>query len=225
MKRVVTAAVLAFASGLALAQTEAAAPPAAVPSEPVRVVDADFAVASALEAKIALGIGSVVVRGEDVDRIYARLQIFCDKKPKAQPKCDAHARDLSLRGGSNGDRVEVEVKGETGATLRHMRLRLEVRVPRRLAIDVRVRDGQARVDDVLASTNVEVGRGTIDVALAAAEVGELALQASGDATVELGEERVSAKGTLSDKLHWTRPGGFVRIEAKASLGDVRVVLR
>jgi hypothetical protein len=215
---------LAFVGGMAWAQGEAtaAAPP---PSEPVRVVDSDFTVGGALKATIELGIGSVVVRGEDVDRIYARLQIFCDKKPKNQAKCPDHARALTLRGDSNGDRIEVAVTGVSAATLRNMRMRLEVRVPRRLALDVRVHDGQVRVDDLLASTDVAVGKGTIDISLAASEVGELSLEASGAAEVQRGEERVSARGTLSDKLHWLRPGGLVHVKAHSSIGDVRVILR
>ena len=215
---------LAFVSGMALAQGEAAAP-APPPSEPVRVVDSDFTVGGALKVKLGLGIGSVVVRGEDVDRIYARLQIYCDKKPKNQAKCPDHARDVSLRGESNGDRLEIDVKGVTEAMLRRMRLRLEVRVPSRLAVDVRVGDGQARIDDVLASIDVAVGKGTVDVSLPGSEVAELTLEASGNSLVEWGEERVSARGTLSDKLNWVRPGGIVRLKAKASLGDVRVVMR
>jgi hypothetical protein len=224
MTRAGTAIALAFVSGMALAQGEATAP--APPSnEPVRVVDSEFTLGSALKARFGLGIGSVVVRGEDVDRIHARLQVYCDKKPKNQPKCADHARDVSLRGESNGDRLEVEVKGVTEAMLRRMRLRLEVRVPRNLAVDVRVGDGQARIDDVLASIDVAVGKGTVDVSLPGSEVAELTLEASGNALVEWGEERVSARGTLSDKLNWVRPGGIARLKAKASIGDVRVVMR
>jgi hypothetical protein len=225
MTRVWTALVLALAGAGVAAQEQAAAPVALPPSEPVRVVDSDFTVGNALKVKIGLGIGDVVVRGEDVDRIYARLQIYCDKKPKNQAKCPDHARDLTLRGESNGDRLEVEVKGVSAATLRRMRLRLEVRVPSRLAVDVRVGDGQVRIDDVLASIDVAVSKGTVDVSLPASEVAELALEASGNSVVEWGEERVSARGTLSDKLNWTRPGGVTRLKAKASIGDVRVVMR
>ena len=225
MTKVWTALVLALAGGVVAAQEQAAEPVALPPSEPVRVVDSDFTVGSALKLKIGLGIGSVVVRGEDVDRIFARLQIYCDKKPKNQAKCPDHARDVSLRGESNGDRLEVAVKGVSEATLRRMRLRLEVRVPSRLAVDVRVSDGQIRVDDVLASIDVAVSKGTVDVSLPGSEVAELALEASGNAVVEWGEERVSARGTLSDRLNWVRPGGIARLKAKASIGDVRVVMR
>jgi hypothetical protein len=224
MRKVWAALVLALATGAVAAQEQAAEPVAPPASEPVRVVDADFTVGSALKAKIGLGIGSVVVRGEDVDRIYARLQIYCDKKPKRQAKCADHARDVSLRGESNGDRLDIAVKGVSEATLRRMRLRLEVRVPSRLALEVRVVDGQARIDDVLASIDVAVSKGTVDVSLPGSEVAELTLEASGNALVEWGEERVSARGTLSDKLNWQRPGGIVRLKAKASIGDVRVVM-
>ena len=98
-------------------------------------------------------------------------------------------------------------------------------MPSRLAVDVRVTDGQARIDDVLASIDVAVAKGTVDVSLPGSEVAELALEASGNALVEWGEERVSVRGTLSDKLNWTRPGGIARLKAKASIGDVRVVMR
>lgn len=222
-----TTATLALGLWAALAGAqdapESAAPP--VPStEPVHVIESDRSVGAALKARIDLAIGDVIVRGEDVDRIMARLLVFCDKKPRDRASCDEHARDLAIEGSSDGDELRVGVKGDSKVVSRRLRVRLEIRMPKSLAVEVKLRDGQVRVDNMIASTKVDVDKGTIDLTLPEADVAELELRAGGTARVERGGDRVSAKGTISGELKWTREGGLVRIKASSALGDVRVVL-
>jgi hypothetical protein len=213
-------------ASLAVAQDapEVAAAPA-VPAEPVRTIESDLSVGDALKARIDLTIGDVVVRGEEIDRLMIRLVIFCDKKPTDRETCDEHARDVSIKGSSDGDGIKIGVERVSQAVSRRLKLRLEIRVPRSLAVEVNVRDGQVRVDDLLASTTVDVEKGTVDLSLPEADVAELELRAGGTAYVERGGDRVSAKGTVTGELRWTRAGGVVRIKAKSSIGDVRVILR
>ena len=221
--RTMLALCLWAAAAAAQETTEPAAPP--VPStEPVRVIESDRSVGAALKMKVDLAIGDVIVRGEDVDRIMARLLVFCDKKPRDRASCDEHARDLAIEGSSNGDELLVGVKGDRNLVSRRLRLRLELRVPKNLAVEVKLRDGQVRVDNLIASTKVDLEKGTVDLTLPEADVAELELRAGGTARVERGGDRVSAKGTLSGELKWTREGGVVRVKASSALGDVRVVL-
>ena len=230
MRRAAIAAVALWAAvagttGMATAQGEAAAPaePVVVPSEPVRTFDTDFSVNQLLEAKIDLGFGDVVLRGEEVDRIYVRLLIFCERKDLE--KCQKAAGDVAVAGESDGQRISLRVKGVTDFWLRKLRFRFEVRIPRELAADVHVHKGQVRIDELVASTKVEVDDGTVDLNVPDSEVGELLLKAGGKVTVEGGGQSISVKGMISGELHWIRPGRFAKIEAKADIGDVRVVLR
>ncbi len=225
MRRVeaaVTIAIWAAVTTVAMAQDATADPAPAVPAGPVRVVDSDISVGNALEAKIELALGEVVVRGEDVDRIFARLQVFCEKKDLV--KCEKQAQDLAVVGVADGNRVAIRIKGVSEAWIRRLGLRLEVRVPKRLPVDVHLHDGQLRIDDVAGSVKAEVDKGTIDLNLAEADIGELVLRAGGKATVEVAGETLTAKGNLSGELRWIRPGRIGRVEAKADIGDVRVVL-
>ena len=220
------AMMLMLGATIAAAQGDNASPAAApvAPAGPIRVVDADFSVGNALVADLALGMGEVVVSGESVDRIYARLQISCAPGTKDATKCDRQARAVAISGVSNGDKIEVKVKGVEEAWVRRLRLRLELRVPQRLPINVHVHDGQVRVDGVGASTKVEVDKGTIDLSVVDAEVGEFVLRAGGKVTVDVRGETMTAKGTLTGELRWVRPGRLTKVEAKADLGDVRVVV-
>jgi hypothetical protein len=226
MMKTTTALALAFWTTLAAAQeAPESAPPPAPSNEPVRVIESDRSVGAALKLRVDLAIGDVVVRGEDVDRISVRLLIFCDKKPRDRASCDEHARDLAISGSSDGDVLKVGVDGDRNSVSRRLRLRLELRLPKSLAVEVNVRDGQVRVDDLVASTKVEVDQGTIDLTLPEADVEELELKAGGTARVERGGDLITAKGTLRGELRWKRAGGVVRVKASSALGDVRVVLK
>lgn len=214
-------ATVAAAQGAPEAETT---PPA--PAEPVRVVDSDLSLGAALKAKIDLTIGDVAVLGEEIDRVAVRLLIFCDKKPRDRAACDEHARDVAIRGSSNGEDIEIGVEHVSRAVSRSLRLRLEVRLPKRLAAKIDVRDGQVRVDDLLATTEIDVKQGTVDVALPEDEVAELDLRAGGEVRVERGGDLIRAKGPITGELRWTRtPGGAVRVKATSGVGDVRLVLR
>ena len=223
MARALTILTMGLWAALAAAQDVPEAP-APLPAEPVRTVDSDLSVGGALKARIDLAIGDVAVRGEDVDRVVVRLLIFCEKKPRDRGSCDEHARDVSIRGSSDGDGIRIGVERVSQAVSRRLRLRLEVTVPKNLAVEVNVRDGQVRVDDLLANTKVDVSKGTVDVFLPEKEVAELKLRARGEARVERAGEVVVAKGTLSGELRWTRQGGLFSIDATSRFGDVRVVL-
>jgi hypothetical protein len=219
MRSIAAAVTVALWAAVAAAQGEAEP---AVPAGPVRTVEADVSVGAALEARVQLPVGEIVVRGEDVDRIYARLQVFCERKSLA--RCEKAARGLALAGEMDGDRVLLAVKGVSEGWLRRVRSRLELRVPRRLPLDVHLHSGQVRIDDVVASTKVGVDKGTVDLALPGADVGELALKAGGRISVAEGGETLGAKGTIYGELLWQRPGRIARIEAKVDVGDVRVTL-
>lgn len=210
---------------LALAQG-APEPAAAPPAAPVHTIDSELSLGGARTARIALGIGDVAVRSDaTLDRVAARLLVTCEKKPRDIGSCEEHARDLAIRGANDGDLLRVEVEGVSKAVSRRLRLRLEVRVPQSFPVEIHVRDGQVRVDDLVADTTVEVQKGTVDVTLPVEAVAELELRAGGEATVERAGELVTAKGSLSGALRWTRPGGTVRVEATSRLGDVRLVLQ
>jgi hypothetical protein len=207
----------------AQAEPEAVAAPVD-PTVPVRTLDSELSLGEARQARIDLSLGDVVVRGEEIDRVAVRLLIFCDKKPRDQGECDEHARDLAIRGASDGEEIRIGVEHVSRAVTRRLRLRLEVRLPRQFATEIHVRAGQVRLDDMLGDSEIDVEKGTIDVAMPESAVAELELRARGEVWLDRGEERFGTKGILSGPLLWTRPGSGARVKAECALGDVRVVL-
>lgn len=205
---------------LAAQDAQPAEPP--VPSTPIRTVDTDFTIGPALQARIDVSTGAVVVRGEDVDRIHARLQVFCLGKSVA--KCEKRAGNATVVGKVDGNRITIGLEGVPEAWLRRISVRLEIRVPKTFPMQIQLTEGQIRVDGVTGSLKAEVDKGTVDISADDADVGELLVAAGGKATVEARGEQLTAKGTLSGELRWVRPGRIAKIEGRAKIGDVRVVL-
>jgi hypothetical protein len=222
--RAVLLSVIALSSAFAQAAPADETAPAA-PREPVRIVESELPLGGAVKTKIELAIGELAIRGEDVDRILMRLLIFCDKRASDQKNCEPHAADVPLNGATRGDALEVSVGGISKATSRNLSLRLEVRVPRDMPIEASMRDGQLRIDDLLANIKASVTKGSVDIALPHDQMAELDLSSGGEASVELTGERVTSKGIGQRRLVWTRGTGTVKVEAESSLGAIRVVLQ
>jgi len=212
---------IAFAIPVALAATllSAAAAHAAA-----RSLDATAPLAGAGSVRLVLPVGEIEVRGDGGNELQAKLSVRC----RRDDSCAGKIEDVHLDTTRRGDRLIFTVRGYP-ALLDSDDMQIDgvIHVPAGLPLDIDMRIGELRVNDVDSDLRIDMGVGEVRVHVAADGVGRVRLDSGvGDATLRSRAGRVAARRSLlvGAKLDWREGRGPALVDVDLGVGEVTVDL-
>jgi hypothetical protein len=157
------------------------------------------------EVRLHIQPSALQISGSDEDKI--KIHFWSDRDD---------TRDVKVRLESSGNTADVDVSEGP-----HHDFHVEIQVPRRSALYLRIMAGKVDIDNVTGNKNIELSAGDLTV-----QVGDAGEYSEVDASVYTGELNASpfgvSKGGLFRSFHKTGPGEY-RLYAHVGAGQIRLV--
>ncbi len=172
--------------------------------------------------EIEHAVGELTIEAGDSQMIEIVMTVECSSWSK---KCEARTEQVELSSRTAGGTLELRIKGFP-KTADSLSVNLEIRMPRRLSLDIDHGVGETTIRGVEGDISVESGVGEVSVKGPVEAFGEV------DAECGVGEADLSVPGGhieregflfLGNELKWSGSGESV-IEVEIGVGSLEIEL-
>ena len=189
-----------------------------------RDLDATVSTAGVASLRLVLPVGEVEVRGDGGAELRAEFTIHC----RRYDSCAGKIENVHLDSTRHGDRLIFTVRGYPKLlNSDNMQLDGVVHVPAGLPLDIDMKVGELRVNDVGSDVRVDMGVGEVRVNVPADGVGRVHLDSGvGDATLRSPNGRLQARRSMliGARLDWREGRGEALVDVDLGVGEVTVDL-
>ncbi len=175
--------------------------------------------ATTLHADITFG--SIAIEGTDGRDVEVEVSIKCTREDIEE--CRARAHQILLRPRVKKHKLTVKLKYTPRTRVRGLKADMRLRVPRNLVLDVNVRSGGVRVEDMTSHVEVDTVAGDVEVRYPFRRAGRVNVDVGfGSVDLFLPEGQVEGSG-FPKRLDWTGSGPAI-IEIDVGTGDAAIHL-
>lgn len=214
MKRAILTLVAAVALG---------APAASADSRIVlESAEKKYAAASLEALSLDFPVGKLHIEGTDGNEITVKLLVHCKR---SEWKCEEMADQVALDARTRGSRIDIDVQGHSLFDTDDFWVEGELRVPRRMRINVEMPVGEVEISGMASDVDlrVKVGEVTLDLpedAISRVEAGVTI----GEASLHNSEGRQQVEGLFANKLRWLEGRGRARVNVELGIGELSMRL-
>ncbi len=166
-----------------------------------------------------LAAGEVAVEGSDDDHVRITVTVHCDDMD--EDACQRRARHVDLDATRNGDQLDLTVANDHGWRNTRSHLRIEVQVPRSLAVELKFKAGELQVTDLGRDVHVTMGAGEARLRLRESDVGSVrAYVGVGETRLHTHAATYEGDGFISRSLRWTDGRGPSQVRVTLGAGEV-----
>jgi hypothetical protein len=167
-------------------------------------------------------VGEVRVAGGEGGEIAVVVELRCDDDHR---RCREAAGRVRLDAETRDGRLQIAVAdwprhGDSG-----LELEMELRLPRRLALALKVGVGEIHAEDLTGDLDLELGVGECYLSLAEAAVKAVKVAVGvGEATLSVQRHEIEGSGFLGRSIDWRGGSGTARVAVDCGVGEVEVEL-
>lgn len=111
--------------------------------------------------ELDLGIGDITIEGTNGRNVEVTVELTCGREDDA--KCRRRADRLSIKPRRKKGLLLIRLKGASRGKAGGISANMHVKVPRRLALEVDVLDGDVTISKMRSHIEVDVGAGDVDL--------------------------------------------------------------
>lgn len=172
--------------------------------------------------QIELPVGELTIEAGDSEVIEIEMTVECSSW---RNKCESRTENIELDSRTSGGTLELRVDGFPRSA-DSLSVNLEIRLPRRLTVDIDHGVGETTVRDVEGDISVESGVGEVRISSPVHFFGEVEAECGvGEADLTVPGGRIEREGFLflGKELKWSGSGDS-SIEVEIGVGSVEIDL-
>jgi hypothetical protein len=182
-----------------------------LPTAGIQLVDLDFSV------------GEVAVEAWDGGALQIDVQLQCKHD---RGSCRAAAQRVRLVYSTEGNKLHIEMKDWPKISGHSLEARIEIKMPRSLALDADLGVGEMRLAGLTNNVRANLGVGELTLTLPESAVGSVRADTGvGEANLTAGGHHYESAGLFSKELHWDKGTGTAKIWADCGVGEINVRLQ
>ncbi len=195
----------------------------ALASEKVRTVNKTYPVGQARELSLDVPVGGIHLEAYDGQDVQVTMTVTCHRSGW---KCRDKSERIELVSHTRDGELKVEVKGYPRHSSHGLDLRMDVKLPARLAFHLELGVGDVHVSGVEKALSIHVGVGDTTVQMPADAVRSVDLDAGvGGADLRVDGRHYRGSGFVGKSLSWSEGKGTARVKVEVGVGRVKVRLR
>jgi hypothetical protein len=188
-----------------------------------RTVEEQIPAEGVRSVQVKQRIGDLTIRGTDGDTLRVTAAVRCAVSEDGD--CRHAATKVRVDWSRKGSRLEIEVRGTSRLSARHIRVETTVEMPRTLPLETDTASGDVTISKLESDIEVDIGEGNAELTLQQSVVRRVNLDVGvGDARILLGDGAIDSSGKVLDAVDWSNREGKTIVEVDVGIGDAVVRL-
>jgi hypothetical protein len=182
-----------------------------LPTGGIQLVDLDFSV------------GEVAVEAWDGGAVQLDVQLQCRRDTSS---CRNAAQRVRLVYSTEADKLHIEMKDWPKISGHGLEAKIEVKMPRSLALDADLGVGEMRLVGFTNNVKANLGVGELTLTLPESAVASVRADTGvGESNLTAGGHHYESAGLFTRELRWDKGTGSAKIWADCGVGEINVRLQ
>ncbi|HEX7184889.1 MAG TPA: hypothetical protein VF756_23890 [Thermoanaerobaculia bacterium] len=191
--------------------------------ETVRHLSKQIPTADVERVSLDFPVGQLLVDGWDSQQVDLDVRLECERDTRS---CREAAQKVRLVYSTDDGQLHVEMKDWPKMGGKGLEAHIQIKVPRRLALNADLGVGEMRIAGIEGHLNADLGVGELSVTMPESAVASVNADTGvGEANLTVNGKHYESSGFIAKEIRWKDGNGNARVQVDCGVGEIDVRLQ